>query len=144
MRNKIIFIGSLFLLIAVAVFGVKEIKAQNSGNSAYPTIVQKIAEKFGLAPSDVNSVFTDVQEQKKEQFQNQQQARMEKLLDDEVSAGQITDAQKQAILAKMNELQTQRQQERTDLENWAKDNGLDLKTLRFGKPFFGFGRGFFR
>jgi hypothetical protein len=53
-----------------------------------------------------------------------------------VSAGDLTEEQKQLILQKHEELQAQheariqaRQQERAELEQWAADNGIDAQYL---------------
>ncbi len=55
-----------------------------------------------------------------------------------VDKGTITADQKNKIEAKQAELKTKREAERTALETWAKDNGIDLKYLMGG---FGMGRG---
>jgi len=50
-----------------------------------------------------------------------------------VDKGTITADQKAKITAKQSELESQRTAERTALEQWAKDNGIDVSYLMGGK-----------
>ena len=86
------------------------------------------------------------------------QTKLKQRLDKAVSDGKLTGAQEQLILDKVKELEAKRQQDlqnwknltpeqrksamqeqKTDLENWAKQNNIDLKYLR---PELGMGRKF--
>ena len=146
------------LLITLAVFGIIllagiSVKAQE-GNF-HSDIISKIAQKFNLKESDVSAVFEDVHKE----HQAQRQAQIEEKLTQAVKDGKITEAQKQAILKKHEEMQAnkpdpeefgnltveQRQQKmqekRTEMESWASANGLDLQTMH---ELIGFGKGFGR
>lgn len=126
-------------------------------------MIQKIADKFGLNKTDVQAVF--------DQDRTDRKADMEKKfqtdLDQAVKDGKITDSQKQLIISKRTELQDARKKgmqnmqgksadeikaameankstmesERTALEAWAKQNGIDMKYLMGGFGRHGFGMG---
>lgn len=136
----------------VLVAGATKVFAQSSDTAGgYTSIVQKIAQKFNLNQADVQAVF----DQDRQEHEAQMEQNFEKKLTDAVSAGELTDSQKQAIIEKRKELQAQRQSEmesfknmteeqrqatmeakkadmekqRTDLEAWAKEQGIDMKYL---------------
>jgi hypothetical protein len=111
------------------------------------SLVQKIADKFGLKKEEVQAVF----DQAKEEHRSQTEAHFDTRLSQLVTEGKITEAQKQLIVAKRQELEANRQSqmdsiktktaaerkaamdaERQKLEEWAKQNGIDLKYLLFG------------
>jgi AraC-like DNA-binding protein len=133
MKNKfvlpmVILTGALFVT-----FALTSASAQTPAGGPFQTIVQKLAQKFGLKESDVQSVF--------DQARTERVANMQKKLDDRLSQdvkdGKINEAQKQLIIAKLQELKTQRQENQQSLKDWASQNGIDIKYL-----FGGFGRGF--
>jgi hypothetical protein len=87
-------------------------------------------------------------DQHRQQMQSNMEQKYEQHLDQLVKDGKITDAQKQLILAKHKEIvqkmqsnkdsfknmtadqrKQAMQQEKTDLENWAKQNNIDLKYV---------------
>ena len=139
--------GLIFLTVATA---------QAQTNQANRTsLVQAIAQRFGLQESDVQSVF----DENRNQHQAQMQAKFEDRLTQAVTDGKITEEQKQAILTKRQELQTAQQDQKTnwqnmtaderkqamqtqqqDLQTWATQNGIDLKSLG-GLGLGGFVRG---
>lgn len=140
-KRKIIFLMLILTLAGRATIGIRHAYAQNTQDK-YSSIVQKLAVKFGLKESDVQSVFDDV----KKVRQNQIQTKLEDKLTQAVKDGKITKAQKQAIIAKHKELQEKRkaqpgnwknmtpeerrnamQTQKQELENWAKQNNIDLK-----------------
>ncbi len=106
--------------------------------------MQKIAQKFGVPQADVQAVF-DANKQEHTQYM---QAQAEQRLTDLITAGKLTQAQKDLIVAKQKELEANRQvnfeslkgktpaehkaamdAQRTDLEAWAKTNGIDMQYL---------------
>lgn len=117
------------------------------------TIVQKIADKFGLKKEDVQAVFDQVHQE----HHAQMQIRMEEKLTKAVQDGKITEAQKQAILKKFAEIKNNKpdpqafqnmtdeqrkqamEQKRSEFESWAKENGITLSTLQ---EVMGHGKGF--
>jgi hypothetical protein len=139
------------LVVATTAFA----QTSASGQNGIPSLVQEIANKFHLNTSDVQSVF----DQHRQVAQSKMEANYETYLDNLVKDGKITDAQKQLILNKHNDLigkktnfknmtpaerRAQMQASRQDLQNWAKQNNINLQYLRpFGpgmRRFGGFGK----
>lgn len=123
------------------------------GSSTDPmsSLVQKIASKFNLNKDEVQKVFDEDRTAHDAEREKQVTERLQKLVD----AGTITAAQKTAIENKLKDLKTSREADRetmkdltneqrkakmdekkTELENWAKEQGLDLIKLKgiFGGP----------
>lgn len=143
-------------LASAATLGIMGAQAQTANeNSPKHDLVKKIAEKFNLKESDVQTVFD---ENKTEKIAVMKQAAADKL-DQAVKDGKLTETQKQAIAAKLEELHKQheanheklhamtpeerksaielKKAEKPDLEQWAKDNGIDIQILKgiIGGPF---------
>lgn len=136
---------------AVAVVGsaglvaTQAVNAATTDNSKEQTsIVDKIASKFGLNKDDVQKVFDEDRTAHEAERQAKQSERLQKLVD----AGTITADQKTKIEAKIAELQSKRESEhdsfkdltdderkakmdaaKAELDQWAKDNGIDLSKL---------------
>lgn len=147
-KSKIILPLLVLILTDLGVFGVTRVSAQDS--SDYPSIIQKLAQKFGLKEEDIQAVFN----QDREERHAQKQAHFEAQLAQAVTDGKINETQKQLILEKHKELETNRQSgminmenktpeerkaardaQRQELESWAEQNGINLSYLG------GFGRG---
>lgn len=62
-------------------------------------------------------------------------------LDDAVEGGDLTDAQKTLIENKQDELETAREKQRDELEQWAEDNDVDERYLMGGGMGMGHGHG---
>ncbi len=121
------------------------------------TIAQRIAQRFNLKQEDVQAVFDQVRQERQQLMQQKYQSWLDQL----VKEGKITEQQKQLLLNKHQEIQANRlktredlqnktfherknlrEQERQELENWAKQNGIDPQYLfGFGQKNFGMGRG---
>ncbi len=140
------------LAAAAAVVGVTSLtglgvaSAQSSDTSDGATgIVQKIAKKFNLSESDVKAVF----DEDRASHQAEQKQKVEERLTQAVIDGKITEDQKQKILAKISEIETQREANRdsmkdktdaerkaamdaqkTALEAWAKENNIPDDYMR--------------
>jgi hypothetical protein len=147
--KKMIFVSALAIsLLTAGAYGAKLTFAQDG--TVQETIVQKIASKFNLKVEDVQAVF----DQERAARQAEMEQRYEQKLSELVTAGKISDAQKQLLIAKHKELEVNRQsqmsswrsmtvderktameKQKSDLESWAKANGIDSTYL------FGFGRG---
>jgi len=135
-------------LIVIGLLTTSYVSAQDSGN--YPSIVQKIAEKFNLNESEVKAVFDEDRDERHAEMQ----AKWVERLDDLVNDGKITVEQKQAILDKHEEMQSkmeelqdlspeERKQKmlefRDQLKDWADEQGIDLPLI--GPLTGGFGHG---
>ncbi len=146
MKNKLILTIATLVLGAAAVFGITHVYAQSPAPTI-PSIIQKLADRFGLNVSDVKAVFDADKQERKAAMQT----KFETQLTQDVTDGKITAAQKQLILDKRKELEANRQTNfanlqnltpdqrkaaftarRQDLEAWAKQNNIDLKYLRGG------------
>lgn len=122
--------------------------ATTSTTSTNPmsSLVDAIASKFNLNKSDVQAVF-DAQ---RTQMQAEREAQIKEEVAQLVSDGKITQAQADKINAKRAEIQKEREAnkdtattntreemktemdaKRTELEKWAKDNGISTDYLRY-------------
>ena len=118
----------------------------STNNSPMSGMVTAIADKFKLNKDDVQKVF-DEQHSKMEQEHEQ---RVKDELATLVKDGKLTQEQADKLAAKRAELEKERQANRTnnqqksrddmkkemdtkrsELETWAKDNGIDSQYLRF-------------
>lgn len=134
---------NLILVISLVIIGgslymVKDANALISN----PTLINRIAEKFNLKQDDVQKVAEEFRTEKMKTMQVQAKTRLEEKLTLAVSDGKITEVQKQAFLNKFDELQKNRESERAEMQNWAKQNGLDNLGfgMKFGFRHFKFGR----
>ncbi|MBI2465163.1 hypothetical protein HYV64_03410 [Candidatus Shapirobacteria bacterium] len=118
-------------------------------------LVLYLSQKLGVDQSKVQTAIDGYRQQELSERQKQMTETYTTYLNGLVKEGKITDAQKTTILTKHAELQkahestdwstktiaerqSQMEKSRTDLETWAKDQGIDISYLRFG---FGGGRG---
>lgn len=138
-------------LVGSTILGVGYASAQDTTNPT-STIVQKLAQKFNLKEADVQAVFDEEHQARHAQMQTD----LEKRLTQGVTDGKITEAQKQAIIAKFQDMKnhkpdiesfksmTQEQRraqmetKKTEFESWAKTNGLTMETVQ---EFMGHGKG---
>lgn len=154
-RKSILTIAAVSVLAGGLVVATTAFAQTSNSQNAVPSLVSEIASKFNLNKSDVQGVF----DQHRKEVMAKQETNYENYLANLVSQGKITEEQKQLILNKHNELITQMQNNksnfknltpaqrmqqmqatRQDLQNWAKQNNIDIKYLH---P-FGFARGFGR
>lgn len=146
MISKKIFLSALgLLLVGSALISVNAVNAVNAQNNiTVPDIVQRIAQRFNLNQSDVQKVFDEAHQEKRTQMQTKLEDRLNQAIKD----GKITEAQKTAILNKLQEQKNNKpsieqfknqtpeqrkqamQQKKTEFENWVKQNGLTLQTLQ--------------
>ena len=142
--------GKKVLLTTAAVVGgavmVSQTVTAQEPAEQLTQIVERIAAKLNMQPSQVQSVLDEMQNEK----HTEMQTHLEERLTQAVTDDKITEAQKQAILSKHAEMQTKMEtlkdltpeQRRTEMEKiheemkaWAGENDIDF-------PFIGFGRGF--
>lgn len=109
-KSKFILAVLATVFFSITVFGISQVNAQGSTGN-YPSVIQKLVQKFGLKESDVQTVFDEARQER----QSQVQAKFEERLNQWVKDGKLTESQKQAILAKHKELQEKKQNE---LQNW--------------------------
>lgn len=133
--------------IGVGILGIGKVTAVESGT--FPSIVQRLVERFNLNEGEVQAVVDEFREEKHAEMQ----AKLVEKLDAAVADGKLTETQKDAILAKEEEMRAKHEELRDlepeerreamrelreEMRAWAEENGL--KRPGFGHR--GFGRGF--
>lgn len=120
--------------------GASAVHAQSSSSGS--TLVDRIAARFNLQPEEVQSVFDEVKAERKTEMKLNMSDRLQAKVDD----GTITAEQKTAIEAKLEEMhqkrqsfkdqdltheemRTQMEQARTELETWATEQGITLSDI---------------
>jgi hypothetical protein len=151
MQKKILLTAAALAIVGTTLMTAQHAFAQTSDTTTNPmsSLVDKLATKFGLEKSQVQAVF----DEERAAHQAEMRAKEEERLNTLVSEGKITQAQKQLIISKRQEMETQRESEResmqnmtaeerqaameakrTALEQWATQNGIDSKYLKaFGR-----------
>lgn len=138
--------AALMALVGVNVYTAD---AADAAEAERTSLVDKIIAQFNLNKDDVQKIVDEHRAQRQKEHRD----RVNTALDDAVAAGKITAEQKQMILVKHDEMQKsrattrtpgdraanqqQRAQERQEMEQWAKDNGIDAQYVMMG----GVGRG---
>lgn len=136
------------LTVSALTFGIMahSVKANGPSQQPWDGLAARIATKFGLNQSEVETVVTEYQNQFREERQQEVQTKRKEQLDALVSSGKLTAAQEEAIIAKEAELRLQynpegmagmtweeraklRDKKRAELESWAKDQGIDLSII---------------
>ena len=112
-------------------------------------LAEAVAKKLNLEQAQVEAVFTEYHEQHRQEMTEEMKAVEETRLSGLVTSGKITEAQKQAIIAKMAELKAARQnfdkeqfksmtpeqrkaemlKKKEELDAWAKAQGIDPSVL---------------
>lgn len=105
------------------------------------SLVSRLAERFNLKESDVQAVF----DEEKQARQADRQQKLEERLNKAVEDGKLTSGQKDKLLAKLDELQAEReelrglsreerkaklQQKKEELKAWANENDIPEQYLR--------------
>jgi len=133
----------LTALLVFAGIGIGNSKA--FGPADHDSLIQKLAERFNLNREEVEEFF----EQQKQQHQEEMKAREEERLNQLVGDGKLTQAQKNALIAKREEWRREnadmgekfrnmsweeRQQvmkeHREEMDKWLEENGIDWEVLR--------------
>ena len=111
-------------MVSAGYFGASAIFADDE--NPQNTVVTKLAQKFNLNESEVEAVFQSVRDERQAEMQQQRRERLNDAVNDKV----ITEAQKNTILTKMQEHQEVRGQNREEMQNWFKEQGIDQTKLR--------------
>jgi len=147
MKKVTLFIPALTLVLVGALLFADNMVSAQSDVSFQSSLVQKIADRFGLSESEVQAVFNEDREDMR--------ARMEIAYEDRlggaVANGDLTEEQKELILDKRAELEVLRREHHEDMMSgvavdheahmaemqamhdelslWAEENNIDLKYL---------------
>lgn len=151
-KRPLLLVG-VFTSIGAAGLGSSALVTAETNTSGTDSLATKIAQKFNLKTEDVQAVFTEDRAAK----ETERQAEVEKTLAQAVTDGKLTAEQKDKIIAKQKELQTQRESEhaamegktdaereaaleakktemdtkRTELTKWAADNNIPTEYLKY-------------
>ena len=122
-------LGGMLAIGAVSAIAVGATSfASAESGSGSNSIIDKIATKFNLNKDEVKAVFDEEHAAR----QAERLADVSQDLQKAVDAGELTADQKALIETKLKETQTARDAERTALETWANDNGVDVKYVMMG------------
>ena len=147
----------LGIMMGAGTLGVKSASAHwfgFKGGENKDSLIQRLAERFNLNQGEVEETFEQHRDQMQEKRKVQQEERLSKL----VSEGKLTEAQKNALIAKREEWKNEKEQNREEVQNmtreerreemqghseemqqWMEENGIDHDVLEgFGE---GMGRG---
>ncbi len=116
---------ALGIIASVGYFGGSYVLADNE-NPMHQTLISRIAQKFNLRESDVEAVFEAVRDEKHEEMKSQRAERLTQAVKD----GVITEAQKNALIAKMDEHIGEKRANRAEMQKWFADNNIDETKLR--------------
>lgn len=100
MKKKFLLPALTVVLLGSGLFAATNAQAQTTSGGT-GTLVQKIAQKFGLNQADVQAVF----DQDRSEHKAQMEQKFSEKLDQDVKDGKITEAQKQLIISKRAELE---------------------------------------
>ena len=142
LQNSFILPAVLLFTAGAITLGAVSANAYFGQGQYHDEMVKKLSEKLGVEESKIEAVFAEMQKEK----QQEMRARFEERLKTAVTNGEITEAQKNTIIAKHDELvkkhktsqeafqsmtpqerRDSRQAERDELSAWAQSQGIDLK-----------------
>jgi len=127
MKNKTRYLVLSLLLLGMSVYGAGRVLAEDE--STYPPFVQTIAQKLGVDESQVKGAFDEI---RAEHFAEMQETREDRL-NEAVADGVITEEQKNALIAKWEEMHAehaaQRQAHQTEMQQWYEEMGIDHTAL---------------
>lgn len=149
-------VASAVSIAGLGTGGMAMAASNTSNTGGESNLVDKIASTFNLDKSKVQSLFDQDRQEREAERDQQVAADLTQLVKD----GKLTEAQKSAITAKRAELKQQMESERssdtnkdksstdrkaemktkrTELETWAKQQGIDAPYLRYVMPGGGHG-----
>ncbi len=143
--QKLLAVGGVTTLLSVGTLAGVASAQTGNGTNGTDSLVDKIAQRFNLNKDDVQKVF----DENRSQHEADRQKRIEDRLNQAVKDGKITSAQKDAIIAKMKDMQTfmdsvkdkSADERRTlmkqkidEMQQWAKDNNLMQYMPMMGGP----------
>lgn len=148
MNKKIILFAAAVTIVGASILSASSVFAHSTIAERHPRslIAQRLAEKFGLNQAEVEAVFDEVHAEREAQHKALYEERLNQLVTD----GKITKAQRLLIVAKQAELEATRQTmmdnmlsktpeerravmdaKRQTLDTWAQEHGIDPQYLMF-------------
>ncbi|NCS32663.1 hypothetical protein GW793_04205 [bacterium] len=123
--NKYKMIGAGVLTLGLLGAGATIVSA--AGNtSTYPPIVEKISERFGLDNEEVGSFFEEEHAMRGAEVKERHEEHLSQL----VNEGVVTEEQKDALDAKHDEMQANRESNREEMDAFFEEIGLDPSVIR--------------
>jgi hypothetical protein len=116
-------IMAVAILAGVALYSTSNAKAAETANSS---LIQTIAQKFGLSQDDVQKTVDDYRSSNRATRQADQDAKLNQAVTD----GVISSDQKNLIISKRNEIRATQQNGRDEMQKWMSDNGIDHSKLQ--------------
>lgn len=130
-------------IAAGSVAGIGAASAHNSSGNRNDDLISKLAQKFGVEEGEVKAVFDEQHEAREAERDAKRTEHLQSLVDN----GTLTAEQKTALEAKFEEMHVSRealrsqdlsreekrakmQENRAALKAWAKEQGIDLSTIR--------------
>lgn len=146
-KKSLLLAGAVTSIGLASITGAAVVGAQ-SNSSPGNSLAQKIAQKFNLKESDVKAVI----DEQHTEMEQQHKQKLEDRLTQNVKDGKITEEQKTKILAKLEELQKDREanrekmksedkterrafmnQKHAELTQWLKDNNIPEDVFPHGE-----------
>jgi Spy/CpxP family protein refolding chaperone len=124
-KQTLAIVLALGVIASVGYFGGSYVMAGDT-NPMHDSLITKIAQKFNLKEADVEAVFESVRDERQEEMKANRQEKLSQAVKD----GVITEAQKNTLLAKMEEHIGERRENREEMQNWFKSQGIDETKLR--------------
>lgn len=147
-------IATAIAMTAAAGITLSRDVAQAANDTSKTSLVERPSSKFNLNKDDVQAVVDTERQERQAERRQAGSEQLTKRLDQAVTDGKITSAQKDLALTKHTEVQTQmeatrnltdetardeaRDKLRGEMEKWAADNGIDATIIQ---PMRGEGRG---
>lgn len=148
MKKSLIAASVAAAIGTAGVIGVTAVNAATTTDTTNPmsSLVEAVASKFNLNKTEVQAVF----DEQKTKMEAERETKVKEEVAQLVTDGKITQAQADKINAKRAELQKEREAnkdaastktreemktemdtQRTELEKWATDNGISTDYLRY-------------
>lgn len=125
MKSKKLIMPAIVIAVMAIAGTIYATGASASFGRNHEEMASTLAEKLGVEESKV----TEAMDTMREDRQADRVKDVSENLDKAVTDGVITTDQKQAILDKQATLRAERQQHRTEMEQWYKDNGIDEEKV---------------
>ncbi len=133
-KKTILSIAALTLALSGGFVGINKVYADETTEKFRP-MLQRIAERFGLDQTEIETFMIEHRETIREEKRQGMEARINQAAEE----GQLTESQKNSLLAKMGEICDGTGERKGELREWAEENGINLRELNIGQ--FGLGNG---
>ena len=131
MKSKLILIPTL-VLAGLLVYS-QSAKAFSGSSPRRQELISALAQKLGISEDKVDSALTEVREQMRAEHELAMQQSFEERLQSLVDEGKLTEGQREAWIAKHEEMladrNAYREEHHDEMVNWANENGIDLSVI---------------